>query len=616
MNYESGALRNRLANSVKANDPKSLGAGDAPSPAKAPASSSSLAATATTTTTTAKPRRPQWAHYAELSTWEFAFYLICACASIGYACYRVFRMAPTTFRMFANHRALKIDADPDFERPSSFWRNIGPVRDATNHEWTVLVWLFQRSVVAYGVHVLLSAVLRHFRFSPRSRLFVLGVWCCVSFSRIVGTAVVASFYVYGFLGLCIARVTKHVASQWVFSVFALTLLNFPEGVPYMNGFSAFRLVFDDNDYVYEHYFIWVITLAQTLNRTTSFSHEFIKRNFRSVDDSAGSPQSFLTLAVDLFNYIYYLPLLVTGPMMTYDRFEDDLRAVSPEYRRQHPDFVPPTYLRLSLDRDNLTLIVTFLARLLRLAFWFFVTEAIVHRAYFGILFKKIAFLRSGVDLWELAGIGYCNGQFFYLKYLQMYGIHSLIAHFDGMTPAKQPKCISRVYLYSDMFRNFDTGLHSFIKRHLYIPLGGSHHGFFRQLLTSGIVYFFIYFWHGSEYYIVLWTAINFSTINLETAGLLLWKKPWVKSMELKMGPRMWRRFRVMLSVPLFVASTFGIFMFIGSTEDILYVYLQRFFVEGASSGGLYLALFCMYCIAQCSVTFSKREERHLVPKSE
>ena len=47
-----------------------------------------------------------------------------------------------------------------------------------------------------------------------------------------------------------------------------------------------------------------------------------------------------------------------------------------------------------------------------------------------------------MDLWELAGIGMAAGQFFYLKYLEMYGVHSLIAHLDGMTPPKQPKCIS------------------------------------------------------------------------------------------------------------------------------------------------------------------------------
>jgi len=611
MNCESAALRNRLTNSVKDNGPKRQGAGDAPSSAKAPASSAAASSSPVPTT---KPRRQQWAHYAELSKWEFAFYLIFACGSIGYACFRVFRMSPTTFRMFADHRALKIDADPDFERPSSFWRKIGPVRDGTNHEWTIVKWFLEQIWVAYLVHVLLSAVLRHFGFSPRSRLFICGVWCCVSFARVVNTAVTVSLYFYAIIGLCLARLTNTVISQWAFSIFALTLLNFPDGVPYMNGFSAFKWVFNDHDYVYEHYFVWVITLALTLNRTTSYCHELLKRNFSSVEDPAGGPQSFLVLAVDLFNYIYYLPLMVTGPLMTYDHFENDLRAESPEYRRHHPDSIPPTYFRLSLDKDNLVLLGKFVANLLRFGFWFFITEAIIHRAYFGVLLKKIAFLRSGVDLWELAGIGFCNGQFFYLKYLQMYGIHSLISHFDGMTPAKQPKCIARVYLYSDMFRNFDTGLHSFIKRHLYIPLGGSHHGFFRQLLTSSMVYFFIYFWHGADYYIVLWTAINFTTINLETAGLLLWKKSWVKSLEKRMGPRMWRRFRVALSVPLFTASTFGIFMFIGSSEDVLYVYWQRFFVEGASSGGLFLALFSLYCIAQCSVTFSKREERHLVSK--
>ena len=46
----------------------------------------------------AKRRRQEWAHYAELSTLEFVFYLCCATGSVLYACYRVFRLSPTAFR--------------------------------------------------------------------------------------------------------------------------------------------------------------------------------------------------------------------------------------------------------------------------------------------------------------------------------------------------------------------------------------------------------------------------------------------------------------------------------------------------------------------------------------
>jgi len=558
----------------------------------------------------AKRRRQEWAHYAELSTFEFVFYLCCATGSVLYVCYRVFRLSPTAFRMYADHGALRKGEDPLFERPNSFWRRVGPVRDSTNHEWSVILWLLMNVWPSYVVHLLLSALLRRFRCSTRLRLFLLGMWCVFSCARVVGFRVIASNFAYAFTGLVLAKLTNRVISLWALSVFGLTLLNFPDGVPYLRGFSAFQVVFKDRNFHYESYFIWVITLAHTFNRTTSFCHEMLKKNFPDAE-TEGVPRSFLHLTVDLFNYIYYLPIMVTGPLMTYDQFEDNLRYDSADFRRDHPGLETPTHLRISLDKENLIVVAKFIFNLLRLMFWLGLSELIVHRMYFGVLLKKPEFLRGATDLWELAGIGYCSGQFFYLKYLQMYGIHSLIAHLDGMTPPKQPKCITRVYLYSDMFRNFDTGLYNFIKRHLYIPLGGSHHGFGRQLLTSAIVYAFIYFWHGAELYIVLWTVVNFTTINLETAGRLLSKTTWVKSLATQLGPRMWRRLRVALATPLFLASTVAIFMFIGSNEEVLYIYWQRFFVEGVRSGGLFLTAFFMYTIAQCSVSFFKKEEKHL-----
>lgn len=558
-----------------------------------------------------KRLRPEWSTYADLSTFETWFYIICAVGSTFYACYRVLRLSPTSFRMLANHQALRNNADPNFQRAVGTWRKIGPVRDATNSEWSVTLWFLERAWKHYVFHVLVSMCLRRLGVSNRIRLFLLGLHCIAFGINALSARVILSQFGYAFTGLVLARLTNRVLSLWALSVFGLVLLNFPDGVPYMNGFSLFHLIFG-KDFHYETYFVWVITLANTFNRTTSFCHEMLKRDFADIEDPELKPKSFLNLTVDLFNYIFYLPLLITGPLMTYDKFEDNVTAASPH--RQNEQLKPqiPSHIKLNLEKENLVLFAKFLLNMLRMLFWLVITEVIVHRMYMGVMLKQIRFLRESVDLWELAGIGFASGQFFYLKYLQMYGIHSLIAHLDGMTPAGQPKCISRVYLYSDMFRNFDTGLYSFIKRHLYIPLGGSHHGFSRQLLTSGIVYSFIYFWHGSEYYIVLWTFFNFTTINMETVGRYMVRMPWVKVIEAKLGPRMWRRFRVALSTPQFIASTVAIFMFIGSSEDVLYVYTDRFFGEGVKSGGLFLVLFFMYTIAQTSVTAFKREERHLI----
>ena len=117
------------------------------------------------------------------------------------------------------------------------------------------------------------------------------------------------------------------------------------------------------------------------------------KDFLNFSDPSGPPQSFFLLTIDLFNYIYYMPLMVTGPFMTYDQFEGDLIVESPEFRRDHPGSQSPPHLRLSFDKDNRNLVVRFLIDMLRMAFWGFLTEAITYRMYFGVLLKKTEFLR-------------------------------------------------------------------------------------------------------------------------------------------------------------------------------------------------------------------------------
>lgn len=66
--------------------------------------------------------------------------------------------------------------------------------------------------------------------------------------------------------------------------------------------------------------------------------------------------------------------------------------------------------------------------------------------------------------WQLAGLGIAMGHFFHLKYVVFYGLPSAWAGIEGFTTPKPPCCVSRVYLYSFMWRYFDPGLYSFLVR--------------------------------------------------------------------------------------------------------------------------------------------------------
>lgn len=94
---------------------------------------------------------------------------------------------------------------------------------------------------------------------------------------------------------------------------------------------------------------------------------------------------------------------------------------------------------------------TLVFHVVRFCFWAAFNEFILHFLYFNALQHNHTALQS-VSLFTLAGIGYLHGQFFMIKYLVMFGLPGTIAKFDYLEPPDGPKCISYIYLYSDMWK--------------------------------------------------------------------------------------------------------------------------------------------------------------------
>ena len=88
---------------------------------------------------------------------------------------------------------------------------------------------------------------------------------------------------------------------------------------------------------------------------------------------------------------------------------------------------------------------------LRFFLWAFFNELILHFLYFNSLQQSYSALKA-VSLFTLAGIGYCQGQFFMVKYLVMFGVPASVARVDNLDPPLGPKCISYIHLYSDMWK--------------------------------------------------------------------------------------------------------------------------------------------------------------------
>ena len=62
------------------------------------------------------------------------------------------------------------------------------------------------------------------------------------------------------------------------------------------------------------------------------------------------------------------------------------------------------------------------------------------------------------------GIGFGMGQFFFLKYIVVYGLALTWTKAEGYNVPQSPRCVACICLYSDMWRLFDEGLYLFIHR--------------------------------------------------------------------------------------------------------------------------------------------------------
>jgi D-alanyl-lipoteichoic acid acyltransferase DltB (MBOAT superfamily) len=167
--------------------------------------------------------------------------------------------------------------------------------------------------------------------------------------------------------------------------------------------------------------------------------------------------------IDLLFYAFYLPTVLDGPIFIYKDFHNQVKnSFSSSY------FYPDIY--------------DIAKKLIRLSFWALFTEFQFHFLYYSALSLHPRII-SALSPWTLAGIAYCQGQFFMIKYLVMYGTSIQLSRFDGIIPIAAPRCIGWVFLFKDLWKYFDVGLYNFLKTYIYIPLGGSEERFLQQVYS-------------------------------------------------------------------------------------------------------------------------------------
>ena len=226
-----------------------------------------------------------------------------------------------------------------------------------------------------------------------------------------------------------------------------------------NGFVDIRLLsFGIDNALLQNELVQSIKASRLTYENSLTENERLEENKKNLQKENPAKDSLMTNSADslyvleVLLYLFYFPSFIHGPIFLFR-----------EFRHQ---------MKLSFASANCTLELKDICKnIVRILLWVLFLEVSLHFLYFSALAYNSAL--KHLSLWALVAVGQSTGQFFMVKYVIFYGLGGQLGRFDGIVPPPEPRCISWVYSFTDMWKYFDTGLYNFIKVYVYIPLGGS-----------------------------------------------------------------------------------------------------------------------------------------------
>ena len=106
-----------------------------------------------------------------------------------------------------------------------------------------------------------------------------------------------------------------------------------------------------------------------------------------------------------------------------------------------------------------------------------------------------------------------------------------------------------------------------------------------KLLGSAICFSFVYVWHGTLDFVLIWSVLNFLGISLEAGARALAAHPRYRALEARLSGRMVRRLHALLAAPLLVMSSLSNFYFFAGTtvcNQITYNTTAKYHVSSQS----------------------------------
>ncbi|TNN63733.1 Protein-cysteine N-palmitoyltransferase HHAT [Liparis tanakae] len=424
-------------------------------------------------------------------------------------------------------------------------------RDPSDFEWTFWTQWAKKSLlwtlVGHGVISRLTSI-----FYPKFRVPALALYGFLAASSVLGMKGVSVLLVHLGLSFSVAQL-RRPALSWAINLLLLSTLHIQPLQEIQRGWYKTE----------EEHYLLLFSVAVCGLRFISFSMEHCWGSA----DRGGVVQLCW-----LFSYTFYHPFFYNGPIITYQDYIEQMRRSSEE---------------CDGDKSVLSYLVL---RVGRIILWWCIAEYLIHVMYMHSIQSNETYLEI-LPPWALGGLALALVQFFFVKYLVLFGLPSLLATLDNLLPPKLPRCVSVMYSFTGMWR------------YIYVPLGGSRHGHLSKVLSTGLAFGFVCLWHGGHDYLQCWALMNWAGVLVETGLKRLFASSFIRSIvEQNLSSAMERRCIALLSACSTAMLILSNLVFLGGIH-VGRIFWKRVFIQGWSTTAPPMLAF-LYCFAQIGLEYT------------